>query len=75
MESTLKIVMIASECVPFAKTGGLADVVGALPKALHSSGHDVRVILPLYASIDPGAFNIRPFLTPLGVRMGDAEEW
>lgn len=44
----MKILFAASECVPFAKTGGLADVVGALPKELNRAGADVRVILPLY---------------------------
>lgn len=44
----LKVLVVASECVPFAKTGGLADVVGALPRALAEHGHDVRVVLPRY---------------------------
>lgn len=44
----MKILFAASECVPFAKTGGLADVVGALPKELVKDSDDVRVILPLY---------------------------
>jgi starch synthase len=38
--------MVASEAVPFAKTGGLADVVGALPRALVQLGHQVDVVLP-----------------------------
>jgi len=44
----VNIVFAASECVPFSKTGGLADVVGALPKALASLGHTISVYLPKY---------------------------
>ncbi len=44
----MNIVFVASECVPFAKTGGLADVVGALPQALAELGHAVSVYLPKY---------------------------
>ncbi len=44
----MHIAFVASECVPFAKTGGLADVVGALPKALASLGHQVSVYIPRY---------------------------
>jgi len=42
--------MVASECAPFAKTGGLGDVVGALPQALERIGHEVRVVLPFYGN-------------------------
>src|SRR5437868_861174 len=44
----MHIAFVASESVPFSKTGGLADVVGALPQALISAGHQVSVYLPLY---------------------------
>lgn len=44
----MKITFAASECVPYSKTGGLADVVGALPQALAGLGHEVTVFLPKY---------------------------
>lgn len=47
-----KILLAASEAVPFIKTGGLADVVGALPKYIDREEYDVRVILPKYACMD-----------------------
>ncbi len=47
----MKIVLVASEAVPYSKTGGLADVCGALPKALKRIGVDVRVILPRYTGM------------------------
>ena len=49
----MHIVFAASECVPFAKTGGLADVVGALPPELVKLGHKVTVYLPLYRTVRP----------------------
>ena len=60
----LKILIAASEMVPFAKTGGLADVVGSLPKALHRLGHDVRVVIPNYKQISHARY-----LTDLPVPM------
>ena len=47
----MKILLCASEAAPYAKTGGLADVIGALPKALKQNGQDVRVIMPYYKKI------------------------
>ena len=44
----MKILMVASEATPFCKTGGLADVVGALPEALQQRGEEVAVVLPAY---------------------------
>src|SRR5580704_16981151 len=53
----LRVLVASAEMVPFAKTGGLADVTGALPQALARIGHDVRVVLPRYGGIDPARFN------------------
>lgn len=47
----MNILFVASEVAPFAKTGGLADVTAALPKALARLGHDVRIILPRYREV------------------------
>jgi starch synthase len=47
----MKIVFAASECAPYAKTGGLGDVVGALPRELARQGHDVTTYLPLYKQV------------------------
>lgn len=55
----MKILQIASEVAPFAKTGGLADVAAALPKELRRMGHDVRVIMPYYRSVAAGEFSVR----------------
>jgi starch synthase len=55
---SLKILVLAAEVVPFAKTGGLADVAGALPKAIRALGHDVRVAMPRYSRVDPGKFQL-----------------
>jgi len=51
MMAKLKVLLASSEVVPFAKTGGLADVAGSLPLALEELGVDVRVIMPKYASV------------------------
>ena len=48
----MKVLLASSEAVPFAKTGGLADVAGALPKALAKAGVDVRLILPKYKGVE-----------------------
>ena len=46
-----KVLFAASECVPFIKTGGLADVCGALPKQFDKKEWDVRVVIPNYSCI------------------------
>ncbi len=65
----MKVLFAASEAVPFAKTGGLADVAGSLPQALAALGHDVRVVIPRYGSIDPvknKLKNVATFTVPVG---------
>ncbi|MCX5695609.1 MAG: glycogen synthase GlgA [Candidatus Omnitrophica bacterium] len=56
----MKIVMCASEVVPFAKTGGLADVAGALPLALEKENQEIIIIMPRYKAIDAAKFNLKP---------------
>ncbi|HEY6659883.1 MAG TPA: glycogen/starch synthase, partial [Pyrinomonadaceae bacterium] len=53
----MRVAILTSEAVPFAKTGGLADVSGALPKALIQQDVDARLILPLYDQIDRELLN------------------
>jgi starch synthase len=79
----LNILFVVSECVPFAKTGGLGDVAGALPVALASRGHDVRVVLPRYRTTmkhlvdEDGALlpGVSRWPAPLGVPVGGHELW
>ena len=63
----LKILLVSAEVAPFAKVGGLADVAGALPKALKKLGHDVRVVMPRYGTIDPQRYGLQPVLHNLPV--------
>ncbi len=69
-EQPLKVLILAAEIVPFAKVGGLADVVGALPKALQSLGHDVRLVMPRYRQVSPERFHLVKILDGLSVSMG-----
>lgn len=64
----MRILMAASEAVPFAKTGGLADVVSALPKALHHRGIDARIVIPLYGQIDRYEHRLFPLLRRMDVQ-------
>ncbi|MCK4502674.1 MAG: glycogen/starch synthase, partial [Desulfuromonadales bacterium] len=50
----MKVLFVASEATPFAKSGGLADVVGSLPRALRQLGCDVQVVIPSYRMAEQG---------------------
>lgn len=67
-KKSLNILISASEVFPFAKTGGLADVVGALPKELSKMGHNVKVVMPRYYLIDKDKSNLK-YIGSLGVPM------
>jgi starch synthase len=66
----VKIVLATSEAVPFAKTGGLADVCGALPLALAQLGHDVAVVMPAYRSAQRAGIPIEPTGIELSIPIG-----
>ena len=65
-----KILMVSSEAVPFAKSGGLADVAGTLPKAIVDSGYDIRVVLPLYKTIKDVYRKDMKKVTSFNVKLG-----
>lgn len=71
----LRVLVVASEAVPYAKVGGLGDVAGVLPDVLTRMGCDVRLVVPLYGSINREKYGIRPVLPTMGVPMGTGGEW
>jgi starch synthase len=65
----VRILFVASEGLPFSKTGGLADVVEALPKALIKEGHDVAVVLPRYRGTQNDSAVLKSVTIPMGSRL------
>ena len=70
----MQILFASSEVAPFAKTGGLADVAGALPKALKILGHDIRVVLPKYRTVEATRHGLRRILPRLPVPIAGTVE-
>jgi starch synthase len=65
------ILMAASEALPFAKTGGLGDVMGSLPKHLAELGVPVRVVIPFYPGVEERGVSVDKVLSSLEINMGD----
>ncbi|MBI3330716.1 MAG: glycogen synthase GlgA [Candidatus Omnitrophica bacterium] len=66
----MNVLFVSPEVEPFAKTGGLADVAAALPKALRALGHDVRIALPLYRQVNRSRFGLQATDRAVAVRVG-----
>jgi starch synthase len=66
----IKVLMPAAEAAPFAKVGGLADVVGSLPKALKKLDVDIRLVLPLYGCIDRAKYKLKKIYSSLEIPSG-----
>ncbi|MCL4502660.1 MAG: glycogen synthase GlgA [Deltaproteobacteria bacterium] len=69
MAEKLKVLFVASEGIPFAKTGGLADVVGTLPDALRDLGVEVKVLMPYYGAVKQGKIPTVAVATDLEVNL------
>lgn len=69
----MKILFASSEVAPFAKTGGLGDVSAALPRQLHAAGHDVRVVVPMYARVHAPGRSFTEVVPDLAFRLGDLD--
>ncbi|MDH5662153.1 MAG: glycogen synthase GlgA [Elusimicrobiota bacterium] len=67
----MKILFTSSEVVPFAKTGGLADVSGVLPRAIKAEGHDVRVVMPKYKVVNNQKFGLKNLTKSLAIPVGN----
>ena len=70
VKDALNVLFLSPEVVPFAKSGGLADVAGSLPIALKHLGLDIRLVLPFYRIIRHGNYEVRPVVKRLEVPLG-----
>ncbi len=73
MAKPMSILFVSSEVVPFAKTGGLADVSAALPQVVRELGHDIRIIMPKFAAVSDRKFKIHDIkrLTDMPIQLGE----
>jgi starch synthase len=74
MTKKIKVLFTASELSPIAKVGGLADVMGALPKALEKLGVDVRIVIPKYGSIDAAKYGLKKIIDEIEIPFNHASE-
>jgi starch synthase len=70
----MEIVFVASEMTPFAHSGGLGDVVGALPHEIAKLGHSVSVFIPKYKSVSVEKYSIESIVDPLNIPLGSEIE-
>lgn len=70
----MKVLVLAAEAAPFAKVGGLADVAGALPKALHNVGVDARLLIPRYGHISNKDYDLQRVGPSITVPVGPGQE-
>lgn len=75
----MRVLFVAAEAAPYVKTGGLADVAGALPAALRAAGHDVRVVMPRYRALRergvPMTGPVAASFLPIGDRSEELRVW
>lgn len=74
MPEQLKILIVAAELTPLAKVGGLADVIGALPKALNELGQDVRIVIPKYGIIEEKKYKLKKVTSEITIPFEGTEE-
>ena len=69
----MKIAEISPEIIPYAKTGGLADVVGTLPLYLEKAGHEISIFMPFYKSVKKSGIDIKLSDIAFDIPIGDIE--
>ncbi len=72
--ASLRILFLSAEVFPYAKTGGLADVAGSLPKAIRRLGHDIRIVMPRYGFIEIDRWRLKKVIDALSVPFGEGSE-